>query len=166
MSRNVVKKMTYSATPYLNIIDGPLLRHSCFLLIFSSAKLFSEGPPHASSLFLIQLRGYQTLIRSFTAIIDWCGEGEEVCKRVLFWGIVRSLSSTFFIQMGRRLAPFSASQRGSIPVQRTVVLSRSVSQSSTRFRPCVSDRGFFSFLYWRSPKHCAEPLIIDNCRDL
>jgi hypothetical protein len=80
MSYNVVKKVTYSASPYLNIIDGPLYATHVSDLFFSSAKLFSEGPPHASSLFLIQLRGYQTLIGSSTAISNCSGEGEEVCK--------------------------------------------------------------------------------------
>jgi hypothetical protein len=48
-----------------------------------------------------------------------------------------------------------------------LLCSLAPSRSRARaFAPAYQIVDFFSFLYWRSPKHCAEPLIIDNCCDL
>jgi hypothetical protein len=81
MSRNVVKNMTYSATPYLNIIDGPLYATHASSYLFFHPPNYSVRARHTHHPYFSS-NSEATRLSSIhpTAIINCSGEGEEVFK--------------------------------------------------------------------------------------
>jgi hypothetical protein len=80
MSYNVVKKMTYSATPYLNIIDVPLYAtHASYLFFhppnYSVSVRHTHHPYFSSNSKATKLSSDHPLLSSIVV-----GRGEEVCK--------------------------------------------------------------------------------------
>jgi hypothetical protein len=146
MSRNVVKKMTYSATPYLNIIDGPLYAtHASSYLFFhppnySVRARHTHHPYFSSNSEPTRLSSIHPLLSSIVV-----GRGRRFLS-VSYSGVLfvryHPLFSSKWVVVSHLSLQASADL---FQCKGLFVLSRSVSQSSTRFRP-LRIRSWISFL--------------------